>query len=199
MPLLNDTKEIKYLPPLNKVSSGALAHLALLSAYAAVRHDEGAALVGGAARDLYQQVMPRDIDLGFWSISDDRFLKVAGELEGRLGATWCEECDSYGDADTPFDRVVKLKGCKLLDNQDVDLLLYNCQTMGQVLDTFDYTLNQIGLAYVWSDPDDAPRLTARIHKDVEWGVNRAIRGGPRTEERAQRMLALTEQYGWENK
>ncbi|WVX90881.1 hypothetical protein [Pseudomonas phage PJNP013] len=197
--LLNDTKEIKCPPFALRAIGGAQAGLALLNAYAAVRHDEGVALVGGAARDLYRHVTPRDIDVGFWNITADRFLKVAGDLEGLLGATWCEVRDSYGDADTPFDCVVKLKGCKLLGNQDVDLLLYNCQTMGQALDTFDYTLNQIGFTYAWPDPDGAPQLVARIHKDVEWGVNRAVRGGSRTEERTQRMLALAEQYGWENK
>ncbi|AIK67581.1 hypothetical protein ABTNL_20 [Pseudomonas phage vB_PaeP_PPA-ABTNL] len=199
--VLEGTKEI----PLGGIEllPGAVAGL-LLCLYSDATHEEGVALAGGFPRDLLHGATPKDVDVALYSMTWGRAehliqkaLPALDPIFVRDGG-WRSDYADGGDGGI-FKGVMSLVGCRGLGGMDLDFNYYDAGSLGRVMESFDFTINQVGIAYNWPDPEGGPRLGAYLHKDVNWGVNKEVGTGSRLPERCEKMRAKAAYYGWENK
>ncbi|QQL99192.1 hypothetical protein FBPa25_0021 [Pseudomonas phage vB_PaeP_FBPa25] len=195
--LLNGTKEISPIE-----LPGPMEQL-LLRLYSDVTHHEGVALVGGCLRDLMHGAEPKDVDVALYGMSQRRAEQLVAGMLGFLdplvfrAGGWSSQYADCGDSGI-FVGVLQLVGCRGLNGYDVDFNYYNAGSLGRVLESFDFTINQVATAYHWPDPEGGPELGTYLHKDVIWGVNKEVGSGSRRPERREKMLAKAANYGWEN-
>ncbi len=197
--VLEGTKEI----PLGSIALPTGVKALLLRLYSDARPNEGVALAGGFPRDLMHGATPKDVDIALYGMTqyqaevlinsvlptlDPRFVRDGG---------WSTEYADAGEGGI-FKGVLSLVGCRGLEGMDVDFNYYDAGSLGRVMESFDFTINQVGIAYNWPDPEGGPRLGAYLHKDVTWGVNKEVGAGSRLPERCEKMRAKAAYYGWEN-
>ncbi|WP_426101452.1 hypothetical protein [Pseudomonas sp. PSPC3-3] len=119
-------------------------------------------IAGGAARDIYFGVTPKDIDVIICGIS----METASEI-----LAWA------GIASTPFhiyngaasDRLVG--GFKLVGT-DIDVCLYDCTDVSEAIDAFDFNLNQFVISGIHHGIDGAH---VRFVGDIHWSTLAAVR------------------------
>ncbi|ABY70985.1 conserved hypothetical phage protein [Pseudomonas phage PT2] len=195
--LLKGTKEISC------VELSSQMEQLLLRLYSDVTHFEGVALAGGCLRDLMHGAEPKDLDVALYSMSQRRAEQLVADMLGFLdplilrGGGWSSQYADCGESGI-FVGVMQLIGCRGLGGCDVDFNYYNADSLGRVLESFDFTINQVAATYHWPNPEDGPKLGTYLHKDVTWGVNKEVGAGSRRPERREKMLDKAKYYGWEN-
>ncbi|QHZ59687.1 putative nucleotidyl transferase [Pseudomonas phage vB_PaeP_PE3] len=197
--VLEGTKEI----PLGSLELPTGVKALLLRLYSDARPNEGVALAGGCPRDLLHGATPKDVDIALYSMTQYQaevlINRVLPDLDPRFvrDGGWSTEYADAGEGGI-FKGVLSLVGCRGLEGMDVDFNYYDADSLGRVMESFDFTINQVGIAYNWPDPEGGPRLGVYLHKDVTWGVNKEVGSGSRLPERCEKMRAKAAYYGWEN-
>lgn len=169
--------------------TGEISRL-LLSIAANVPAYGGVALVGGYLRDVYFGYPAKDKDFVFYGLSVAEFKTAFDMWMRRLphgSATWEVFGEDYNGAEqTLIPCVIKVN----LDGSEIDFILYNVQSLTEVLTNFDHSLNEFSAVY------DSEFRFSIAHRQG-WGVCTRNANTTCTDERAARMQELARQIDWE--
>lgn len=188
---MNQLKEV----PCRHVECPALGAVAVL----AQENSFGYALVGGAVRDAYHSRPATDHDIAVWghgSASHISAIQYALEELGYIEESYHSEDAEYpteGDAnDGRYECIIQYSHEKY---PCVDILVFSSEfgTLCDVLNSFDYNLNQFGITL--DDVLKSQRQTAYYGGDQLY-VLRQLRTAKVSSDRRQRMQDMAADYGW---
>lgn len=129
----------------------------------------GGVISGGAARDLWYGVVPKDYDI---IISKDKNpYDILEILSGTYGVSDIRFFSFYqedGVVEEDFDRILWVFKCKYI-GVEVDVISYNMEEGGNPCDLFDFNINQFTLSEVY--PEDElgnPTLLSTFMGDMQY-------------------------------
>jgi hypothetical protein len=133
-----------------------------------------AIIAGGCARDIFFGVKPKDIDIIVvdCSVNELNGLLAEANVASRL-------YHFYGDSQS--DRIV---ACWKFQSVDIDVVLYDCETVTEAIDALDFNLNQFAIVGTRHGIDGA---SVRFLGDDHWRKLVPVRQDF-TPERHQKML-----------
>lgn len=149
----------------------------------------GVALAGGYLRDRVFGSQSKDMDFVFWGLPIKEFYDAVDMFRRR---TDVEVISVHGDAsyngalEDVIPTVIKLRW----DCHDVDLILYNADSLAAVLDHFDCTLNTFAASY-------GETFALTIAHYGEWGVCTRNVESDASPERVERFREMARQVDWE--
>lgn len=161
----------------------------LLQLDANVPNTGGVALAGGYLRDLHFGYKPKDMDFVFYGLTPEEFIKAVEMWLARThdAQVLTEFGDDYNGAkDGIIPCVIKVQW----GDMAVDLILYNCSTLTEVLMNFDHSLNEFAASY------DADFKFTIGHRQG-WGVCTRNANCDLTPERVERMQEYARRVDWE--
>lgn len=161
----------------------------LLQIDANVPHTGGVALAGGYLRDLYFGYQPKDMDFVFYGLTEAEFLCAFEMWMARCPGQFEYEVhgDNYNGAkDGLIPVVIKVT----YEGRAMDLILYNCDTLTEVLMNFDHSINEFAASY------DADFKFTIGHRQG-WGVCTRNANCDLTPERVDRMQEYARRVDWE--
>lgn len=178
--------------PCRHVDCPALGAVAVL----AQQNSFGYALVGGAVRDAYHSRAATDHDIAVWAwkVNDVVDIQFALEELGYVEELGNDVAPAYeGEARTGLYECVLQYSHNV--HPSVDILVYNPEfgTLGDVLNAFDYNINQFAITL--DDVDKSQRQTAYYGGDQLYQLRR-LASPSITEERADRVYGIALAYGW---
>lgn len=121
-----------------------------------------AIIAGGAARDIFFGVQPKDIDVIVCGISMETASEILAKSKLETVPFWI-----YNGAAS--DRLVG--GFKLV-GADIDVCLYDCTCVTEAVDSFDFNLNQFVISGIHHGIDGAH---VRFVGDIHWSQLVAVR------------------------
>lgn len=147
-----------------------------------IDHGIGAIIAGGCARDLFFGVAPKDIDIICAGCTPD-------DIDRALAATpyTVEKFPKYhtgSDSD-------RLQGVWKLEGVNIDVILYETDTVSEAIDKFDYNLNQFAVIGIQHGIEGA---YVRFVGEHHWSKLVRLRDdarGPRAAKMEQKWLDLT--------
>lgn len=153
----------------------------------------GVALAGGYLRDLYFGYVPKDMDFVFYGLTPDEFLRavqmwLARTAPGEVSvlADYGNGDDYNGAKDAAIPCVIKVEW----GGEPVDLILYNANTLTEVLTGFDHSINEFAANF-----DSEFTLTIGHHGGL--GVCTRNADADLTQERVERMQEYARRVDWE--
>jgi len=132
-----------------------------------------AIIAGGCARDIFFGVRPKDVDIVVAGTSLEKVSDLLAEANLAGRTYWF-----YGHAAS--DRIL---GCVKLTHVDIDVVVYDCESVTEAIDSFDFNLNQFAIVDVRHGIDYA---SVRFVGQHHWGRLVAVREDCKPE-RAARM------------
>ena len=175
------------------------------------KYDINCIIAGGAARDVYHKRTPKDYDVIF--TKEMTIGKIMMCLEG-LGIEY-QILDTFQfhsnkkhfipseelqvSVCSSDDRIMYGVKIKLLVSQsdcsgpEVDLLVYNCDTLGEAISMFDYNINQFVILH-----NDVAVFAGKFHPYmVGCKPVRGLSVSPRDVERKKKLEAVAKELGYD--
>lgn len=140
-----------------------------------------AIIAGGAARDIFFGVAPKDVDVICAGADHE---KVTAVLEGaRLNFKKFPKYHTGSDSD-------RLAGVWKIDGCDIDVILYDTHCVAEAIQKFDYNLNQFAIVGIQRGIDAA---YVRYMGDEHWSKLVRLRDdarGPRAAKMEEKWFDL---------
>lgn len=174
----------------NKMEETQAAAALLLSIDANVLAKGGVALAGGYLRDLYFGLEPKDIDIVFYGLTQEEFMRAFNMWTRRTPGNLTWEVYGTGDDYNGADEIIPVVIKVVYEGRSIDFILYDCPTLEGVMHNFDHSVNEFTMHY-----DEDFRLYVQHHG--VWGVCTRNANTTCTDERVARMQELACQIDWE--
>lgn len=160
-------------------------------------------VAGGAARDIYHGVEPKDYDVVF---SNKVTPSMVIDALSRITTTETSIIDTFNfhskrkhfaDEDTQVsccssdDRILHGIKVRVDDSPEIDLLIYNVASITEIPSMFDYNINQFVMLM------GEPRFVGAFHP-AEVGLlpARGLGESPRDVKRLEKLKAIAKAYGY---
>jgi hypothetical protein len=151
----------------------------------------GVMLAGGAIRDAYFGVKPKDFDFVFYNCTSEHVLECLRQFTTRSPyAVETEFFDQYDGGDGRLIGVIKVTEWRDHVPYCMDWILYRACTRAEVLESFDHSINQFYMQY-------DSNFSLHIGHHGEWGVCTRNTGADCSPERVERFKEMARIADWE--
>lgn len=146
-------------------------------------HKEGvsAIIAGGAARDIFFGVAPKDVDIICAGVDHYRITDIL--LKANLSFKQFPKYHTGSDSD-------RLAGVWKIEESNIDIILYDTECVSEAIGKFDYNLNQFAVVGVHRGIDGA---YVRFMGDQHWSQLVRLRDdarGPRAAKMEEKWFDL---------